>query len=305
MLLSSINRSELPMKHVLLLLSLAIGLDARADLTNGLVAFYPFNGNANDASGHGLNGTVFNATLANDRFGNPASAYSFTGSSDCYISVPSAPALQLTTNLTISFWMNRSSVAPYADIICKGDAEQSYSVTFDTVNANSGIGFNRQNAVVMALSRTPTPTNQWMQVVCTLDRTNAVIYYNGTIVTNGVGVTLGTGNGALTFGTIRSGTPASFSGLLDDIRIYNRALSTAEVQQLYLYEAELPSLSVAVSKIKVTEHVIVGHNYILESSSDLNTWTPVGTQFTAQSEAIDQEFDVAQTGRYFRIHEVP
>ena len=49
--------------------------------TNGLVAWYPFNGNANDSSGNGNNGTVHNATLSADRFNNPNSAYSFNGSS--------------------------------------------------------------------------------------------------------------------------------------------------------------------------------------------------------------------------------
>ena len=50
---------------------------ASADLNDGLVAYYPFNGNANDESGNGYNGTVYGATLTYDRFGNPNSAYSF------------------------------------------------------------------------------------------------------------------------------------------------------------------------------------------------------------------------------------
>ncbi len=47
--------------------------------TGGLVAYYPFNGNANDVSGNGYNGTVNGATLTTDRFGNPNSAYNFNG----------------------------------------------------------------------------------------------------------------------------------------------------------------------------------------------------------------------------------
>ncbi|MBK7031388.1 MAG: hypothetical protein IPH45_20325 [Bacteroidales bacterium] len=50
--------------------------------TNGLSAWYPFNGNANDLSGNGNDGTVNGATLTTDRFGNPNSAYSFNGTTD-------------------------------------------------------------------------------------------------------------------------------------------------------------------------------------------------------------------------------
>ncbi len=67
----------------------------------------------------------------------------------------------------------------------------------------------------------------------------------------------------------------------------------------------LPTVSIAVSKVKVTQNVVLGRNYVLESSSDLATWTPTGPPFTAESESIVSEFDVDATGRYFRIRQVP
>jgi len=54
---------------------MAMGRGALADLNDGLVAHYPFNGNANDASGNGFDGTVNGAILTEDQFGNPDSAY--------------------------------------------------------------------------------------------------------------------------------------------------------------------------------------------------------------------------------------
>lgn len=66
-----------------------------------------------------------------------------------------------------------------------------------------------------------------------------------------------------------------------------------------------PWLTVAFSKVKVTQYVVVGRNYVLESSGDLNTWTQVGAPFTAQSAVITQEFDIGQTGQFFRIRELP
>ena len=67
----------------------------------------------------------------------------------------------------------------------------------------------------------------------------------------------------------------------------------------------VPTVSIAVSKVKVTQHVGVGRNYVLEASTDLVNWTATGPQFTAASETIVNEFDVDLTGRFFRIRQVP
>ena len=66
----------------------------------------------------------------------------------------------------------------------------------------------------------------------------------------------------------------------------------------------VPTVSIAVSKVKVTQNVVLGRTYVLESSADLVTWTATGPQFTAQSEIIVCEFDVDVTGRFFRIRQV-
>jgi len=82
-------------------LLMAMGLSwfpvAWADLNDGLIAHYPFNGNANDASGNGNHGTVNGATLTEDRFGNADSAYKFDGQDD-YIDLG-----QVKTNISSKF----------------------------------------------------------------------------------------------------------------------------------------------------------------------------------------------------------
>jgi hypothetical protein len=67
----------------------------------------------------------------------------------------------------------------------------------------------------------------------------------------------------------------------------------------------MPWLDIAVSKVKVTQHVILGRRYVLESSADLQTCNQVAPPFIAETELIVQEFDVDVTGRFFRITEVP
>lgn len=67
----------------------------------------------------------------------------------------------------------------------------------------------------------------------------------------------------------------------------------------------MPWLEIGVKTVKVTQHVVLGQNYLLESSPDLSEWSQVGSRFTADNEVIVQEFDVDMTGRYFRLRQVP
>jgi hypothetical protein len=69
--------------------------------TNGLIGYWPFNGNANDESGNNNNGTVNGATLTNDRFGNANKAYAFDGVNDKIVSTINNP---LQANWSVSFW---------------------------------------------------------------------------------------------------------------------------------------------------------------------------------------------------------
>ena len=267
-----INKSSRLVGVVFVGIMIAVNSLAQSFLTNGLVVYYPFTGNVNDSSGNGLNGTDYGATLTSNRFGNPSSAYSFNGSSS-YISIASNPSLELTTNLTISLWMNRTSAGGM--LLCKGNAEDAYSVGLTALGA---MGFNRQNNYNMVLSSV-TPSNAWVQVVCTLNSTNASIYINGQLNQVGTGVTLGTGTGALTVGEIASGFPSYYGGSLDDIRIYNRALSSSEVAQLYAIESGLLNIQKAV--YLNTYNLYVGSNYQFQVSSDLLNWTNQGAVFKA------------------------
>src|SRR5262249_15993631 len=67
----------------------------------------------------------------------------------------------------------------------------------------------------------------------------------------------------------------------------------------------VPSLTISVSRVKVSQHVVLGRRYVLESSDDSVTWTPTGPPFNADSETVDTEFDATGTGKRFRIREVP
>src|SRR6266516_2522215 len=84
--------------------SLTVQVHAQTFLTNGLVAYYPFNGNANDASGNGNNGTNYGAVLTTDRFGNTSQAYLFDGAS-AFINYGNPASLTVSNALTLTAWV--------------------------------------------------------------------------------------------------------------------------------------------------------------------------------------------------------
>ena len=172
-----------------LLLTFALGLAvngySQSFLTNGLVAYYPFNGNANDASGNGNNGTVYGATLTTDRFGQSSEAYSFAGVSD-YIAAPN-PTPDATNKLTMSLWLkarswiNIPTSTPYVDIAGNQQigspqsqwvyqATHSGQIRWAVITSTGNHAYN---------SIAQLQTNRWYQVVGTWDGTNASIFVNG------------------------------------------------------------------------------------------------------------------------------
>ena len=98
-------RKKFKVLSVLLALALP-SFSLLGDLSNGLVAWYPFDGNASDMSGNGNHGIVYGATLGTDRHGHANKAYNFDGNGD-YISIPASSSLNITNEGSICFWMNR------------------------------------------------------------------------------------------------------------------------------------------------------------------------------------------------------
>src|SRR5260370_24499664 len=123
-----------PLLGALIALAAFVRVHAQDPFTNGLVAYYPFNGNANDASGNGNNGTVTSAALAVDRFGNPNSAYAFDGVSSL-ITVPDSASLMITNDITVTCWLSFSQTnfggAGVRFVGKGGDCGRNYGLCLD------------------------------------------------------------------------------------------------------------------------------------------------------------------------------
>lgn len=215
-------------------------------LTNGLVAYYPFSGNAGDSSGNGNHGTVNGATLTTDRFGNSNKAYDFNGINNSIV-VPNSQTLNIIGNqISISYWMNfRNNIADgnYQGISKGGwDVGSGYELIFRysylgdpnntgavCLNSSNG-GFNSEGI--------NSYQNTWVNITSTFENGTQNTYYNGILqntISAGAGiVTFYSNTNNLYIGTRdpQNGYVGFLDGKMDDIRIYNRALSQSEVTYL-------------------------------------------------------------------------
>jgi len=211
--------------------------------TNGLVAYYPFNGNANDESGNGNNGSIIDATLANDRIGRLNSAYSFNGTSS-KITVNFSTPLNTRnySGLTISAWckLNDLIANPYNILTIMDNSFKGFILTYD-----SNISYRRFYAAKLTkpiYTLDSTVTNVWYNLTLTYDNTTNVsrFYLNNVLQGEITNDTLKPSLINLYIGYHNSdswGFGWYMNGLIDDIRIYNRVLTETEIMQLYHEEA--------------------------------------------------------------------
>jgi hypothetical protein len=232
--------------HALSLLIVGMGLAVNGHCqsipTNGLAVYYPFSGNANDASGNGNNGTVDGTTLTVDRFGHANSAYYFNGVNGDIL-VPETVFSATDAAWSVSVWITLGS-GPYSN------AQQIYAKS----SLNGQIGITILSGQVDFAIKTasgafymvgaPLITNSTMHVVAVYQKgQNMSLYIDGVLSTSTAvpnGDLYSTSDyliSALGSYHYTLGPSQWFRETIDDFRVYTRALSASEVQQLYLYEA--------------------------------------------------------------------
>jgi hypothetical protein len=146
---------------------------------------------------------------------------------------------------------------------------------------------------------------KWHHVVATISGTNGYVYLDGNLDGSGnVGIVpTNTLDVFIGYTHVTEGADATawFNGAIDDIRIYNRALSASEVQQLYQFESPSPSVALIKAVKPSFSNLTIGTNYQLQVSTDLVNWTNYGSAFTAtnSSMASTQYFDVPNWNQLF------
>ena len=262
------------MKKTLQILTIfTLSLNAYAQVpnyvpSNGLVGWWPFNGNANDESGNGNNGTVNGATLTSDRFGNANKAYSFDGVND-YVSTYRSGYTSFSISLWYKLPLSNATVYPLVDGF---DSYYDIYFTQGTLYYATFTGINYAN-----IDCNVTPSiGQWRHLVIVYSGNNVSIYSNSSLVgTHNVQPLSGT-TGDHNFGASLTGTDQYLNGILDDIGIWDRALTACEIQNLYT--STNPTNTTTVSAC---------NNYTWNGQSYSQSGIYIGTTVNCVTESLD------------------
>jgi len=208
-------------------------------LTNGLVAYYPFDGNANDASGNGNNGNLQTGIgFGADRFGNPKSALFFTNG---VAGEMTTTVLQPAANdFTIAMWFNlpvNYTNAGDLYLMCLTDTQTGPWSEIDKAIQVGGHGPTNDLFFYLfpgfgIYLPTPNPESdgRWHHAVATLSSLGMMLYLDGNLVATNANTS---SEGYAGYWRIFPG-----QGSVDDVRVYNLALSSNVIRQLYAYELE-------------------------------------------------------------------
>jgi hypothetical protein len=244
-------------------------------LSQGLVGYWPLDGNTiswttntfNDTSGNSNNATSTGmSTSTSIVAGHIGQALKFNGSSQ-YLSVPSSSSLNLSSNLTISAWVYPTAFGSLEGIVSKYNSNSgneyllrlSGSSPYNTIDCGGATDFS---------GTTPLSLNRWQFVACTISGTTGKIYINGTLDSTGT-VSVSTGSDPVTIGSDFLPSKRVWNGRIDDVRIYNRPLSSAEIAQLYA----LGQANIAHSDISPAMGVNAGLVGLWTFDGNATNWT--------------------------------
>jgi hypothetical protein len=248
--------SIIPLKFIkvklryFILLSCLVTLHAKSQtINNGLIVYFPFNGNANDESGNGNNGNVNGATLISDRHGNANNAYSFDGVND-YIQIPYYRNLLPNNDAkTYSFWFKFKPTTSSELFIQNGNADYSNGEFRISINSSGLIrthlhsywGYGGGSKADYMASNVPDFNANIYHFLSIIVNNKIVKYYVDGVLVASRNWTLSykpyDSNYKIEIGryynSYAGGYSGYFNGQLDDLRIYNRELNESEIISLY------------------------------------------------------------------------
>jgi PKD repeat protein len=218
----------------------------------GPVAAYNFNAGSGttlaDITGNGNNGTIAGASWITT--GHSGGALNFTANSQM-VTVPDSAFLDLTTGMTLEAWIYPTSNSGTRDVLIKEgtgvDIYNMYQRSGGKAEANVFVGGANRTA-----QASPPPANTWTYLAATYDGANVKLFMNGVqVASTAFAGTIATSTGALRMGG-NSLWGEWFRGRMDDVRIYNRALTAGEITTDMNTAVAAPLLALPASLNDVT-----------------------------------------------------
>lgn len=231
--------------------------NATDNINNGIVLNMPFNGNATDASGNNNNGTVNGATLTSDHKGNANSAYKFAGvNSPGSITIPSSTSLNSLTSYTISFWARFDGYSG-EDGITTAVTDGNSQISWQTIFYRGGNVVPQQNTAFRLwlsslnnsygwylgsngygqASGVYTNKGEWHHYIFSKTGTSVKYYIDGVLIWDlspkGCNFTDGNNYDLMIGRSAIPGNGVAFNGAIDELLIYNRAITAGEAQLIY------------------------------------------------------------------------
>ena len=254
--------------QLMLLLFLIFGVlhpaFAQSIITNGLVAYYPLNGNADDASGNGNNGVVHGTlTTSSNQVGTPNAAVSFPSS---FITVTPTP-FNVNSDWTISLWCLIDNGNSAANNMVSTGSDDSGGVDIRWYGTSIGQPswelISGNNGIPPLSGILSSPTNNpysWNMVTCTRKGNFFELFLNSTLIGSNTLFTPATDQGHLVIGT----GDYPLNGVLSDVLIYNRALSFNEIAQIYNIESGQPTPAITTDVSNTS--LVIGSNATFQVS---------------------------------------
>ncbi len=209
---------------------------AGVNIADRLVAFYPFNGSAEDSAGASDGTLSGDVTLTQDRFDNENQAYAFDGNDDSIILPESEAFTSIDREITVSAWIYPKSFASETGVMMRDRFWRMFLLEDGSLFGNI---FNENGDENRVGSAAKASLNTWSHAAFTYDGQSIRVYLNGKQ------------SGSLTYPAIRIGrqdyssnpvlgtgfgnSQNDFNGSIDDVRVYDRALTTEEMDELYRF----------------------------------------------------------------------
>ena len=277
---------------IILLIAIALSQSVCAQLpTSGLVAWYPFCDNTSDYSGNGYNLTNGGAILTTDRFGYANCAYHYNGINN---SMQLSGLLPLpAANFTFSCWMVADNIQDGVVVYNGNSNTDGVGVVYDAGSATPGYNVTMLDGGICFCMSVFATLHQWHHVVL---RRNAGMFnlFIDTVLVSTSPSPFNTPTGIFAVGMDYTNGTNPYSGTIDDISVYNRAIADSEIKKLYHFNPDVNAFSLG------NDTSFCSGSLILNSSPE-----PSGAIYLWSNGGSGTSISVSSAGAYWLTVDIP